>query len=118
MKSLKLEIGGMTCNGCATAIENMLKMRDLVKDSKVDYDSKITKIQLIELIRIDTQEDAEKYRYFGSPQININNKDIDPMAEKITNFKSSGCRLYIYKGSTYEISPKEMIEKALFPKGE
>jgi hypothetical protein len=64
-------------------------------------------------VKIETQEDAETHQYFGSPQININGKDIDPMAENVTNFKFAGCRFYIYKEKTYEFPPKEMLEEAL-----
>ncbi len=67
----------------------------------------------VKLVKINTQEEAEKYHYFGSPQINVDGKDIDPMAEKITNFSAAGCRLYLYKGKTYELPPEGMIEEAL-----
>jgi len=35
------------------------------------------------------------------------------MAEKVTSYKSAGCRFYIYKEKTHEFPPKEMLEDAL-----
>lgn len=48
MKSMKLQINGMTCNGCAVAIENVLKMKGLVKETKVDFDSKTAAVEFDE----------------------------------------------------------------------
>lgn len=69
--------------------------------------------ETVETIKVGTQEEAEKYRFFGSPQININDKDIDSMAEKVTSFNPAGCRFYIYGGKTFEFPPKEMMEEAI-----
>lgn len=54
-KNLKLSIGGMDCEGCATSIENLLRMRDLVKDAKVDYEEKAATIDFDE-----TKTDKQK----------------------------------------------------------
>ena len=71
----------------------------------------------LELIKIDTQEKAKKFNYFGSPQINFNGIDIDPLAREVTNYKLTGCRLYFHKETTYEFPPEEMITDALKVKG-
>lgn len=67
----------------------------------------------IEEILIKTDAEAARYRFAGSPQILIDGKDIDPMAEKITNFHESGCRIYFWEGKVYEYPPREMTEEAL-----
>lgn len=67
----------------------------------------------IEEILISNNEEAAQYHFAGSPQIMIDGKDIDPMAEKITNFHESGCRIYFWEGKVYEYPPREMIEEAL-----
>ncbi len=38
----------MDCEGCATGIENMLRMRDLVEEAKVDYEGKAATIDFDE----------------------------------------------------------------------
>ncbi|MCK5587791.1 MAG: DUF2703 domain-containing protein [Candidatus Lokiarchaeota archaeon] len=91
--------------GCHTWERTLEMLKQVLKDKNIDVE--------VKLVKIETQEDAEKHHYFGSPQININGKDIDPMAEKVTSYKSAGCRLYIYKEETYELPPKEMLEEAL-----
>lgn len=65
-------------------------------------------------IRIVANDDeARSFRFFGSPQIVIDGKDVDPMAEKVTNYHATGCRLYIWKGTAYEYPPKAMVEQAV-----
>jgi len=64
----------------------------------------------INLISVETQEDAIKYEFTGSPTIKVNGKDIFPTEQ---NNYALGCRLYNtpegYKGSPTE----EMISKRL-----
>lgn len=91
--------------GCHTWERTLELLKQILKDKKIDAE--------VKLVKIETQEDAEMHHYFGSPQININGKDIDPMAENVTSYKSAGCRFYIYKEQTYELPPKEMLEDAL-----
>jgi len=66
-----------------------------------------------EVITINTDEEAEKYKFFGSPQILVNGKDIDPLASGIKKFQIFGCRAYFYKGKFSEYPSKEMILSAL-----
>ncbi|MFN7088215.1 MAG: DUF2703 domain-containing protein [Candidatus Paceibacteria bacterium] len=68
-----------------------------------------------EVILVKNDEDALRYRFFGSPQILVDGRDIDPMASQISNYHTIGCRLYIWKGKVYEYPPREMLMKALFP---
>lgn len=66
-----------------------------------------------EIILIENDEEAEKYKFAGSTQLLIDGKDIDPMAEKILNYHESGCRIYLWNGNIYEYPPKEMVKTAL-----
>jgi hypothetical protein len=91
--------------GCHTWERTLEMIKKVLKDKKIDVE--------VKLMKIETQEDAEKHHYFGSPQINIDGKDIDPMAKNVTSYKSAGCRFYIYKEKTHEFPPKEMLEDAL-----
>lgn len=67
----------------------------------------------IEEILISTDEEAVQHKFAGSPKILVNGQDIDPMADKVTNFHASGCRVYFWKGKAYEVPPREMMEEAL-----
>lgn len=67
----------------------------------------------IEVILIENSDQAKRFKFLGSPTIYINEKDVDPGAEKATNFAVAACRPYFYKGKSYDYPPREMILKAL-----
>lgn len=67
----------------------------------------------LEEMLISNDAEAAKYRFAGSPQIMVNGQDIDPEAKRVTNFHSSGCRPYFYRGNHYDYPPREMILEAL-----
>ncbi len=100
---MKIEL--LYSEGCHTWEKTLELTKQILEERKIREE--------VSVIKVETQEDAAKYHYFGSPQININGRDIDPMAEKITNYQPAGCRLYFYKEKTYEFPPGEMIEEAL-----
>lgn len=62
-----------------------------------------------EVVVVKNNQDAEKYRFFGSPQITLDGVDIDPSAQKATQFQAHGCRFYMWEGKMYEYPPVEMI---------
>jgi hypothetical protein len=66
-----------------------------------------------EVILITSQEQAEQYKFFGSPTVQINGEDIDPKAKMVTKYSISSCRPYFWKGRFYDYPPKEMILEAL-----
>lgn len=67
----------------------------------------------IEEILIENDEQAKQYRFFGSPQVTINDEDIDPMAKNVTNFHVSGCRPYVYKSQMSDSPTREMLKEVL-----
>lgn len=75
-----------------------------------------------EIVIVKNNEEAQKYRFFGSPQITINGVDIDPAAAKATQFQVEGCRFYIWEAEgpegtrrkkMYEYPPIEMILQSI-----
>ena len=66
-----------------------------------------------QLILIDSEASAKKFKFYGSPNIKINNKDIDPFAESVTNYGLGACRPYLWEGQMFDFPPKEMILTAL-----
>jgi glutaredoxin len=66
-----------------------------------------------EVIVVEDDEKAKEYRFFGSPQIIIDGKDIDPLAAKASDFHFQGCRFYLWEGKVLEHPPKKMILQAL-----
>ena len=74
-------------------------------------DSNITPLFVIQLVQSD--KDAEKHQFFGSPAIVIDGKDIDPNVEKAANYQVGSCRVYSWRDKTYDHPPKDMIMEAL-----
>ena len=66
-----------------------------------------------EVIVVEDDEKAKEYRFFGSPQILIDGKDIDPLSSKVSDYHTQGCRFYLREGKVLEHPPKEMILQAL-----
>lgn len=66
-----------------------------------------------EMVIVKNNEEAQKYKFFGSPQITIDGIDIDPSAAKATQFQVQGCRFYMWQGKMYEYPPTEMVLEAL-----
>ena len=66
-----------------------------------------------EVIVVEDDEKSKEYRFFGSPQIIIDGKDIDPLAYKVSDYHFQGCRFYLWEKKMYEHPPKEMILQVL-----
>ncbi len=82
MKNIKIEV--QYFNGCPNS-EAVLKMvKNFVEKSG-------HKIDLIEIL-VETQEDAEKYKFRGSPTILINSIDVEGLEKSKT--PSLSCRYY------------------------
>lgn len=64
-----------------------------------------------EIIVVKGNNQAQQYKFFGSPQITVDGVDIDPQAKNATQFQTEGCRLYVWEEKMYEYPPKEMILK-------
>ena len=80
--------------------ETLRLIEDTAKDLKV--------VVAIRKVKISSKKDAEKLRFPGSPTVRVNGVDIDPAAKEVAG--GIGCRIYMFKGSTYEFPPKEMIK--------
>lgn len=100
-----MEITLLHSNGCHSWKEQLDALEAALAEAEQDVK--------YNMILVDTQEKADQYKFFGSPAIHIDGKDIDPIAEKVTKYTPGGCRPYRYKEQNYEMAPKEMILEAL-----
>lgn len=71
-------------------------------------------------IEMSTRELAEQYRFLSSPTIRVNGNDICSTVEEnacgcCSNISGTAvdCRVFSYKGKSYEIPPKEMLADAI-----
>lgn len=78
----------------------MERVRDLVRSKGLDVE--------IHEIEVRNESDAQSLRFLGSPTVRIDGVDIEPCAEKRTEFSLS-CRVYEGSGNP----PGEMVARAL-----
>lgn len=74
----------------------------------------------LQKIEVATPELAEQYRFFSSPTIRVNGRDICMSVEENScgccseiSGTEVDCRVFRYEGETYEIPPKEMLAEAI-----
>ncbi len=87
-------------DGCPHYEPTLTLVREAVRATGVDA--------RIESVHVLGPEDAEDFRFFGSPTVHVNDHDIDPSVRGRVDY-SYGCRLYRESGTP----PLEMIEAAL-----
>lgn len=68
---------------------------------------------VIEDVLISNDEEARKWKFAGSPKLLINGIDVNPMADKITNYHASGCLPIVFKGKFYESVPIELVDEVI-----
>lgn len=83
-------------------LEKLIK--EVVRELGLDAD--------LELVNIQTEDDAEKYHFTGSPGLLINGKDIDPLTEDAPVVLKS-CKIYRTEEGMKMIPTKKMIREAL-----
>ena len=89
------------CPAYQTALKNL---EEVIKEKGLDVG--------VEMIRIESDEQALKNRFLGSPTIRINGVDIEPGAQKIDEF-SIRCRLYLEDDEVKEWPGKKLIRQAI-----
>jgi len=65
----------------------------------------------VEIVRVETAEDAEKFKFIGSPTITVNGQDIDPPAKPHYALTCRGYRLE--DGRISPLPSEAMIRRAL-----
>ncbi len=80
--NIKIEV--QYFNGCPNSEATLKMVKEFVEKSEL-------KIEFKEIL-VETQEDAEKYKFRGSPTILINGKDVEGVEENKT--PSLACRYY------------------------
>ncbi|MBI2644805.1 DUF2703 domain-containing protein [Candidatus Uhrbacteria bacterium] len=82
-----------------------MNIERLVKEMNLEYE--------IQEVLVNSEEEAQQWKFSGSPQLLINGEDIDPSASKITNYHASGCRPVFYKDTFYEYMPIDLVKDFL-----
>lgn len=88
---------------CPSHEQALIRLRKVLSEERVTAE--------IEIIQIETDEQAKRFRFIGSPTILLNDVDIDP---PITNHYGLACRAYrLEDGRISALPSEEMIRRAI-----
>jgi hypothetical protein len=99
---MKIEL--LYFDGCPSYAELLPRLRELIADEGID--------EQVELRRVETQEEAARERFLGSPTVRIDGEDVDPAASGREEFGIE-CRLYRTEDGLVRTPPEEWIRTAL-----
>lgn len=101
---LALNIEFLYYEDCPSHDEALERLREILDEEEVAAD--------IEVIQVETEEQARRLRFVGSPTIRIDGEDIDPVSPDA--FYALACRVYQKPdGHVTPLPPAEMIRRAL-----
>ncbi|MFQ5814976.1 MAG: DUF2703 domain-containing protein [Candidatus Hydrothermarchaeaceae archaeon] len=98
---MKIEL--LYFDGCPTYKTTIKDLRALLKKGIEEE---------VKLIRVGSEQEAEKLRFLGSPTVRINDLDIEEEARDSEAYGLK-CRIYMTEEGITPSPPKDMILKAL-----
>jgi len=90
--------------GCPSYKSTLLYLKEVIEEEKIDAN--------LELVLVESPEDAQQVGFQGSPSIKINGIDLE---DKNDGF-GFNCRLYSVDGELTGIPSKEFIKERLLSK--
>ena len=98
-----LKIRFLYCEDCPSHDQALQRLRNSIEAEGVTAD--------VEMVRVDSDEEAERLKFIGSPTITINGHDIHPVTE---GRYALTCRAYrLEDGRISPLPSEEMMRKAL-----
>jgi hypothetical protein len=91
------------CDDCPSHEQALARLRKVLSEEIIAAE--------IEIIKIESDEQARRFRFIGSPTILLNDVDIDP---PITSHYGLACRAYrLEDGRISPLPSEEMIRRAI-----
>jgi hypothetical protein len=103
-KSHRLEIELLYFDGCPTYRTALKNLEAVVKEEGVDAHVTLTKVE--------SEKDAARLQFLGSPTIRIDGGDIEQSARSRKDYGVS-CRIYRVNGKMLGSPSKEMLSEAI-----
>jgi hypothetical protein len=91
-------------DGCPSYEPAVAVVRDVVAEQNLEAE--------VEVVRVESKEQAVAHRFFGSPTVQINGVDIEGLNAR-TREPDLCCRLYTEAGALRGWPSREMIREAL-----
>ncbi len=99
----KVKVDILFWEGCPSYPKVIDRVKKVLEDLGLDYE--------IEFIRVESEEDAEKLKFPGSPTIRINGEDIQK--ETANPPYSLSCRLYVIDGKYLPAPTEDYIRRRI-----
>ncbi len=99
---MKIEL--LYFEGCPSYQTALKYLEEVIKQQKLSVH--------VEMVKIESDEEAQKNRFLGSPTVRVNGLDIEPSAQERGSF-SMCCRLYPEVGKMAGWPSKDLIRHAL-----
>ncbi|MBC7113329.1 MAG: DUF2703 domain-containing protein [Candidatus Methanomethyliales bacterium] len=98
-----MKIRFLYIKGCPNAEPSLNLLKEVLRDKGL--------YEKIEVKEIESEEDAKKYHFLGSPTIQINGLDIE--MDRRNDPPVLGCRVYRTDRGYSGVPPRELIVRAL-----
>jgi len=98
---MKVEI--LYFDGCPTYLEAEKTLRGVLEEESIDAE--------VELVAVNTGEEAQELRFPGSPTIRVDGEDLFPVPERAEY--ALGCRMYTTPQGLRGSPTAEMLREAL-----
>lgn len=90
------------CNG-ATAALNLI--REVMVETGIDAE--------VALIPVETEEEAQRLRFVGSPTVRVNDLDVEPYVTFAGQDFGLRCRTYVEDGKASSLPPRRVLRDAV-----
>lgn len=98
-----MEIKFLYFEECPSHEDGLARLKEVMAEEGIDH--------AIEIIRVETEAQAEALRFTGSPTILVNGEDIVPIAQDACYYLT--CRVYwLDNGRASPLPSKDMIRRA------
>jgi len=91
-------------DGCPSYQTALKYLEEVIKEQKLGVH--------VEMVKIESDEEAQKNKFLGSPTVRVNGLDIEPGAQERGDF-SMCCRVYFEAGKMTACPSKELIRHAI-----
>ena len=100
----KVKVEVLYFDGCPSHAALLPRLRKLMAEAGLTVP--------IEQTHVTSVEEAEREHFLGSPTLRVDGHDVDPTAERRTDYGLK-CRLYMHDDGLRGIVPDELIRSAL-----